>query len=209
MTTSPEPVRYAYKASLAGVGWHYELQENALQWQANARHGSVPYRDISRMWLSFRPTSMQANRFRMDIRTREGGKLPVYSVTWKSMVMVEPQSDGYRQFVFELHRRIVAGGGSTEFRAGLSRPVFAIGLVAMAAVAFAALSLFVSAIISSNWIGALFMVGFVALFAWQLGGFMWRNHPASYDGGSPPERLMPRSGEDHVMLRFFRKLRQR
>src|SRR4051812_2393086 len=58
MTGSSDSVHYAYKASLAGVGWRYELRHNALHWQADARQGSVYYRGIARVWMSYRPTSM-------------------------------------------------------------------------------------------------------------------------------------------------------
>jgi hypothetical protein len=39
--------------------------------------------------------------------------------------------------------------------------------------------------------GALFVVGFAALFAWQVGGFVRRNRPLAYDFDHLPQLLLP------------------
>ena len=39
--------------------------------------------------------------------------------------------------------------------------------------------------------GALFLIGFAALFAWQVGGFVKRNRPRSYAFDDLPEALLP------------------
>jgi hypothetical protein len=37
----------------------------------------------------------------------------------------------------------------------------------------------------------LFLVGFAALFAWQIGGFVARNRPRAYSSDHLPEALLP------------------
>jgi len=37
----------------------------------------------------------------------------------------------------------------------------------------------------------LFMVGFAALFAWQIGGFLRRNRPRTYTLDDVPRELLP------------------
>jgi hypothetical protein len=34
-------------------------------------------------------------------------------------------------------------------------------------------------------------VGFAALFAWQIGGFVWRNQPRAYTSDHLPAALLP------------------
>jgi hypothetical protein len=40
-------------------------------------------------------------------------------------------------------------------------------------------------------LGALFLVGFAALFVWQIGGFVKRNTPRTYSFDRLPEALLP------------------
>ena len=49
----------------------------------------------------------------------------------------------------------------------------------------------VRAVATGEFGGALFLVGFAALFAWQVGGFIRRNRPLTYGFGDLPEALLP------------------
>jgi len=51
--------------------------------------------------------------------------------------------------------------------------------------------LLVRSIATGEWAGALFLVGFAALFAWQVGGFITRNRPLAYTFDRLPKALLP------------------
>jgi hypothetical protein len=51
--------------------------------------------------------------------------------------------------------------------------------------------LFVRALTTGEWPGALFLVGFAALFACQVGGFVRRNRPRAYTYDDLPAALLP------------------
>jgi hypothetical protein len=51
--------------------------------------------------------------------------------------------------------------------------------------------LLVRALTTGQYAGAAFLVGFAALFAWQVGGFVTRNRPVTYKFEHIPERLLP------------------
>jgi hypothetical protein len=51
--------------------------------------------------------------------------------------------------------------------------------------------LFIRAVAIGEWAGALFLVGFAALFAWQVGGFVARNRPRAYTFDDLPAALLP------------------
>ena len=53
-------------------------------------------------------------------------------------------------------------------------------LVFVALLAVAMAGLLVRALMTGEYAGALFLVGFAALFVWQIGGFIRRNRPRSY-----------------------------
>ena len=61
----------------------------------------------------------------------------------------------------------------------------------LALVAIAMGGLMVQSVASAQWAGALFLAGFAALFAWQVGGFVRRNKPLTYSFGEVPQMLLP------------------
>src|SRR5438445_53121 len=64
-------------------------------------------------------------------------------------------------------------------------------LVLLAVLGTAMAGLLVRAIATGEFAGALFIVGFTALFGWQVGGFVRRNRPLAYSFDRLPEALLP------------------
>lgn len=186
-----EGMTYAFKPSLLGALWRFELTPEGLLWRAGQREAIWPYRDIVRVRLSYRPQSLQPQRFRTDIAGRDGRRIALISATWRSMLAVAPQAKSYSAFVRALHEHIAAAGGHCTFVTGLSWPAFVFGLVALGLVALALIVLLVRALIEGYPLAALFMAGFLALAAWQLGGYVWRNRPRHYTPQSVPADLLP------------------
>ncbi len=75
--------------------------------------------------------------------------------------------------------------------AGLGRKTYTAALALVALVGVMLLALFIQALAVGQWVGALFFVGFAALFAWQVGGFIRRNRPTAYSFDHIPEALLP------------------
>ena len=61
----------------------------------------------------------------------------------------------------------------------------------VALLAISITGLLVRALATGELAGALFLVGFAALFGWQIGGFMRRNRPRDYTFDHLPEALLP------------------
>lgn len=182
---------YRYKPSLIGAPWTFDLTDSGLSWRMGARSGVWPYATIAAIRLSYRPISMQSRRFRADISNAAGKSIRILSVNWQTPALVAPQDEPYRTFVRELHRRVAAAGGTPVLTAGLSRPVYTLAGIAMALVGFALAALFIRAAMIGSYGGMLFLVGFAALFGWQLGGFMRRNTPRQYAADDVPRDLLP------------------
>jgi len=51
--------------------------------------------------------------------------------------------------------------------------------------------LFLRALVTGEFAGAAFFVGFAALFIWQVGGFIRRNRPVRYSFDDIPLVLLP------------------
>jgi hypothetical protein len=62
-------------------------------------------------------------------------------------------------------------------------------MLAMLAVAMA--GLLIRALATGEFTGALFIIGFAALFTWQVGGFVRRNQPQTYSFDRLPRSVLP------------------
>jgi hypothetical protein len=184
-------VRYAFKASLVGAAHQFELTDEGLSWRLHGRSGLWRYADISAIRLSYRPVSMQARRFRADVGHVGGGRLVILSTSWQTAVLMAPQDQDYRAFITGLHARMADAGSTAALSGGLGRKVYTIALALVALVGAMIAVLFLRAIMIGQWAGALFLLGFAALFGWQVGGFIRRNRPISYSFDHVPEALLP------------------
>ncbi len=184
-------VHYAYKASLIGAAHQFELTGDGLSWRVAGRSAVWPYADIAAIRLSYRPVSMQWRRFRADIENADGARIVILSTSWQTAALMAPQDRDYRVFVTQLHARMAKAGSRATLIGGLGPRTYraAVGLLTLVAISMS--GLFVRAITTGEFAGALFLVGFAALFAWQVGGFVRRNRPQLYTFDHLPAALLP------------------
>jgi hypothetical protein len=188
-TADTDP-HYAYKPSLMGAASQFWLRPSGLEWQIRSASGLVPYGRIERVRMSFRPMTAQSYRFLTEVRAR-GARMTIVSSSWKSMFEQERQSDTYRAFVTELHRRIAAADGTTQFVAGYAAPLYWTGLAIFTATLIGFALLILRAVVIQDWAGAGFVAAFLALFLWQIGGYFRRNKPGVYRPDALPPLLLP------------------
>ncbi|KYK44692.1 hypothetical protein A1D31_36320 [Bradyrhizobium liaoningense] len=182
---------YAYKASLIGSAHRFELTEQGLSWHIAGRSGLWRYDEISAIRLSFRPVSMQQHRFRADVSRTGGGRIAILSTSWQTAALMAPQDSGFRDFILALHARMAQAGSRAELTAGLGRKTYVAALAFLAVLTVAMAGLLIRALLIGEFAGALFILGFAALFAWQVGGFVWRNKPRSYSFDQLPRSVLP------------------
>ena len=184
-------VRYAYKASLIGTAQQFELTDAGLSWRVSGRSDVWPYVRISSIRLSYRPMSMQAHRFRADIEDADGARIVLLSTSWQTVTLMAPQDSGYRAFMTQLHQRMKAAGSGAALIGGIGPKTYAAGMLLLALVTVSITGLFVRAIATGEFTAALFLVGFAALFGWQIGGWVRRNRPRAYAFDDLPKELLP------------------
>jgi hypothetical protein len=184
-------VRYAFKASLIGAAHQFELTDDGLNWRMAGKSGVWPYDAISAIRLSYRPVSMQSRRFRADIEADGRGRIVLLSTSWQTAALMAPQDRDYRAFIVELHRRMAAAGSHAKLTAGLKPRLYIAAMVLLALVVVAMAGLLIRAVLIGEWAGVLFLAGFTALFAWQIGGFIRRNRPRAYTFDHLPAALLP------------------
>jgi hypothetical protein len=183
--------RYAYKASLIGSAYQFELTDRGLSWRVAGKSGVWPYADIATIRLSYRPVSMQSRRFRADIDNADGGRIALFSTTWQTAALMAPQDRDYRAFVTMLHQRMQQTGSRATLVGGLRPRVYLAALALLAVVTAAMAGLLIRAIATGELAGIWFLVGFAALFGWQIGGFVRRNRPRTYSFDDLPRELLP------------------
>ena len=182
---------YVYKASLISSAYQFELTDAGLSWRIGRRSGVWPYADIASIRLSYRPMSMQARRFRADIARAGEGRIAILSTTWQTVSLMTPQDQDYRAFITELHRRMREAGSKASLTGGIGTASYATAVVMLALLAIAMIGLLVRALATSEFTGALFLVGIAIWFAWTIGGFIKRNRPRRYSFDALPETLLP------------------
>jgi hypothetical protein len=184
---------YSYRPSLLGAAWEFKLTDDGIEWVAGRRSGHIRYRDLHRMRLSYRPTSMQSHRFMTELWGKGTPKLKILSTTWKSMVEQVRLDQQYRAFVCELHRRIAQAAPAARFEQGSHPLLYWPGLIIFAGVAFGLALLVVRAMQADAKGGAAFVGVFLLLLLWQGGNFFRRNRPGLYRPEAPPAELMPKA----------------
>jgi hypothetical protein len=181
---------YAYKASLIGAAHRFELTEEGLSWRTGRRSGLWRYADIAAIRLSYRPMGMQNRRFRADIDHADGRHIAIMSTSKQTVALMQPQA-GYAAFILQLHRQLAAAGSTASLSGGLRPGIYIAIEVALALVGIAMAALLLRALVTGEFAGAVFIVGFAALFGWQIGGFLRRNKPRNYTFGDVPTDLLP------------------
>jgi len=187
-----EPVAYAYRPSLLGAAWEFKLTGDGIDWAAGRKAGHIPFRNVRRLRMSYRPASMQSHRFMTELWAEGAPKLKILSSSWKSLVEQERLDKPYAAFVAELHRRIALAAPSARFEQGSHPLLYWPGLLAFAGVALGLALLVVRALQADSKSGAAFIGGFLVLFLWQSGNFFRRNRPGLYRPEALPSELMPK-----------------
>jgi hypothetical protein len=188
---SPQTPRYAYRASLIGGAQQFELTDDGLSWRVGAKSGLWPYATIAAIRLSYRPVSMQSQRFRADIEDVSGQRIHILSTSWQTVALMAPQDADYRAFIVALHQRLKEADSHAALVGGLKPGIHRASLAVLALVAIAMTGLLARAVATGEYAGVLFLLGFAALFAWQTGGFVLRNTPRSYTFDALPKELLP------------------
>jgi hypothetical protein len=198
MDDAPRPdsiapdVTYAYRPSLMGAPFEFRLTPNWLEWHKGRFTGRVAYDQVRRLRLSFRPVTMQSQRFLTELWPVVGPKLQIASTSVRGLVEQERQDPAYRAFIVELHRRMLAAGAQTIFEQGTLQVLYWPGLVVFVAAALGLLVLTGQALFAGTWSGAAITGGFLVLLLWHMGPFFRRNRPGRYRPDALPEDVLPR-----------------
>lgn len=182
---------YGYKPSLMGAPHFFVLSPDALEWNVGRYSGRIPYNSIRKMRQSFRPQSMQTNRYLTEIWPVEGPKLQIASTSWKSIVEHQRNDKNYRDFIVELNRRMAAAGCKASLISGTSPYLYWPGLILFVGVSLGLAYLTVRALQAETYPGAAMVAVILAFFLWQVGAIFRRNKPGFYAPGAPPGLVLP------------------
>ena len=183
---------YAYKPSLMGAMCQFVLRPDGLDWEIGRRAGRLRYDRIQAVRLSYRPVTMQSHRFITEIWSDGNPKIQIASVSWRSMVEQERLDKAYGAFVTELHRRLLPTSARTQFSIGLPAVTYWLGLAIFGAVIVATIVMVVRALGLAQWSAAAIVGAFLAIFAYQLGQYFYRNRPGRYVSTAIPAAVLPK-----------------
>ena len=182
---------YAYRPTVMGAMREFKLSEDGIDWAVGPVSGHIPYRNIRRLRMSYRPNSMQSHRFLTELWGEGVPRLKIASSSWKSMVEQERLDRAYSAFVRELHRRVSKAAPSARFEKGHSPFLYWPSLVVFVAVALGIAALCVRALQAGTYAGAAFIGAFFAFYLWYSTNFLRRNRPGKYNADALPPDVMP------------------
>ncbi|HLL28358.1 MAG TPA: hypothetical protein VKT73_12015 [Xanthobacteraceae bacterium] len=189
--TSPTEPSYRYRPRLVGGEFVFRLTADALEWEIGRRSGRIPYREIARVRLGYRPTNLAGGRFIAEVWPRQGTKIEIASITQRSLFDFQNQAPLYRPFVAELIRRITVAGAACRFDAGFPYwrwwPALFVAVVTPAAALFVA----ARALIEGEYALSATIIFLGLIFLWQVGPMIMRNRPRAYDPHSIPADALP------------------
>lgn len=188
-----DDIEYAYKPSLMGGIWAFRLAPDALHWAMGAHSGRLPYAEIRRIRLAFRPVTMQSYRFLAEIWGDRSPKISIASASWKSMMEQGRQDEAYSRFIEALHAKIADAGGTPRLQAGAIPFLYWPGLAIFLGICIAMLGLIFRAIQQGEAAPILFLLGFFVILLWQLGMFFKRNLPRRYSLDAIPADVLPKA----------------
>jgi len=169
----------------------FKLSEDGIDWAVGAVSGHVPYRNIRRLRMSYRPNSMQTYRFLTELWGEGAPRLRIASSSWKSLVEQERLDRAYSAFVRELHRRVSKAAPSACFEKGHSPFLYWPSVVVFTAVALGLAALLARALQAQTYAGAAFIAAFFAFYLWHSMNFLRRNRPGRYEPDALPRDVMP------------------
>ena len=183
---------YAYKPKLIGAIAQLTLRRDAIEWELGGRSGRLRYDRVRAVRVSYRPVTMQSQRFVTEIWGDGNPKIQIVSVSWRSLAEQQRQDAPYVAFVTELHRRIAAADATVQFTAGLPFLLFWAGVVIVGLALAAALLMFARTTTFDQWQGNAFIAALFAILTYQFVRFFHRNRPLRYGADAIPPGAMPR-----------------
>jgi hypothetical protein len=137
---------------------------------------------------------VQSSRFLTELWSVSEAKLMIASTSRRTMMDADRHDAEYAAFVRDLAGRIAAATPVAVMELGTAPLVYWPGLVVFGVLALAMLVLAVRAIQVEQWGGTAVILGFWALFLWQIGRFFWRNRPRLCGGDALPVDILPPGG---------------
>ena len=183
---------YSYKPSLMGAPSQFALERDALRWQVSRFSGRIRYDRVTYIRMSYRPATMQSQRYLTEIWSPDNPKIQFASTSWRSIAEQERLDAAYTAFVTELHRRIAAAGPKAQFLTGMPQFNYWVGVAVFAAAIVAMVVLTVRAMQLGEWSGAGIVGALLLVFGYQLGQYFRRNLPGRYRPDAIPEQVLPR-----------------
>jgi hypothetical protein len=182
---------YVFKPSLMGPPQTFRAAPDGLEWQVGRYSGRVPYREVRRVRLAYRPANLQTHRFLAEIWAERTPKLKIASVSWASLTEQRRQDAAYNAFIRALHRRLAEARTDTVFNAGSPPWLYWPGVAVFIGVAVAILLLIVRGLQQGAVAGGGLAAVFLAIYLWQVGTFFRRNRPGRYRPDAIPAAVLP------------------
>lgn len=185
---------YAFKPSLLGSAATFMLGPDGIEWTRGGNAGTVPYRNVCHVRMSYKPASLQSHRFVTEVWAQGAPKLQIESTSWKGMAEIQRLDAAYGAFIAELHGRLARDGATVRYEQGINAFAYWPGLAIFFGTGLLLVGLLFRSLQAQTLGTTAFVVALFVLFFWQGGNFFRRNRPGQYRPDALPASLMPGGG---------------
>jgi hypothetical protein len=186
-------VVYSHRARPISAPVDHALTGKGLAMRQDTKEIVLPYADIRRITLMYKPRNTTNEGYTMTVRGPKRLSATVSNLSWKSLVEFDRQDAAYIRFVTALVERAAAANPKVELVTGIPRyrHVLAIGAAALAISAMGAVVIAALLGESRNWPLALFAAALGGYCAWWATRFLSRNAPGTFRPGAIPAKVLP------------------
>jgi hypothetical protein len=185
------PLTYQQSPRPVGFPILFKLTGDCLVVDSQRKVDEIRLGAVESVRLTYESRSFARRAYQTTLTLKDGKRVRLSSIHWKSMIEAESQTAAYGRFVRELIAAIARANPDVRLKAGRPRPAW-IAIVALTALSLVAIAFFTwRALAAEAWIAALFGALIGAAGVWQLEPMVRLNTPRSFTPDSIPGDLLP------------------
>jgi hypothetical protein len=182
---------YAHRGKPYGAPMEFQLGKKSIAVRQGATRGDIPYSNIARIRLLYRPKNTTNEGYETKIELIKGRSISLGNLSWKSMMDMTRQDGEYRRFVEALVAKTREHNPALQLVAGMPAWLHKLSVLAGAAAVLTMVGLAFQSLLTGSWQLGVLAATFSAYFIWWTWRFMRRNRPQMFEPGAIPSDVMP------------------
>ena len=190
--SAPRPVAtYSHRAKPYAGDAEFRLYPTHLRVEQGRRSGDFPLVDVVMVRLLYKPRNTTNEGYQAKVYRRDRRTASLTNLSWKSLVDMERQDEGYRRFVEALVAAAAEANPAVALEAGMPGWLHKVTAVAGALAVLALIIVTGRALQNQAWPVALLTAALGLYCGWWTIRYLGRNRPRSFTAAAIPAEVLP------------------